>query len=131
MAAWVTDTRHPGKALKAIKAAIAVWGYLNDQEVRRSHVKIAANVRTIIKETENAILARQGTSTDLTGAWDQWIADVMSFQVTRTYGWVHEQIGETRRVWEAQLDTNQLKNLVLREVLWHINVRFRAHCFSE
>ena len=116
MASWKADTRHPGKALKAIKATIAVWGYLNDQEVRRSHVRIAANARKIFSETADTMLARHGTMVDLAGAWDEWLPDMMSFQLARTYGWVHEHIGDMRNIWEAQPSSNQLRILVLADL---------------
>jgi hypothetical protein len=107
---FVHDTTLPGIPLKLIKAAIAVWHYLNDEEVSDSFVEIVSNLRKVFAEVD--AVYNGGTSL-FVAAWDEWWHDYMQFQLKRSYDWIHEKISEVREVWEAQSDQNPVKPLVM------------------
>ncbi|KAF4165991.1 hypothetical protein CNMCM6936_007188 [Aspergillus lentulus] len=109
-ATFVHDTTLPGIPLKLIKAAIAVWHYLNDEEVSDSFVEIVSNLRKVFREVDREY---NGGTSLFVAAWDEWWHDYMQFQLKRSYDWIHEKISEMREVWEGQPDQNPVKPLVL------------------
>ncbi|PYH80405.1 class V chitinase [Aspergillus uvarum CBS 121591] len=86
---FVDDTTQPGVALQELKAAIAVWDYLNDAQVKQSF---------------------------FADAWDEWWYDYIDYQVDRSFTWITKGIADMRRVWNNEPVTNPLKLQVLSDV---------------
>ncbi|KAI9371140.1 hypothetical protein BJX61DRAFT_548473 [Aspergillus egyptiacus] len=112
--AMIKDMENPGRPLKALKAAIAVWHYLGDVEVRQSYREIVRNIRAVLQ----AIDERQSEennedSTVFVNAWDEWWCDWVRYQRQRTLNWVIDGINRMQDAW-AEYSDEAVKLLVLR-----------------
>ncbi|RAL06586.1 class V chitinase [Aspergillus homomorphus CBS 101889] len=107
---FVEDTSNPGIPLKELKAAIAVWHYLNDQEVKASFVEIVSDLRMVWEAVDNEF---NHAIPLFLPAWDEWWHDWIDYQVERTSKWVAKGISEMRDVWENVSDEDPAKLVVL------------------
>ncbi|PWY66472.1 class V chitinase [Aspergillus sclerotioniger CBS 115572] len=107
---FVADTSNPGIPLKEIKAAIAVWHYLNNQQVKDSFVEIVSNLRGIWTGVDKHF--NQQVPLFLP-AWDEWWHDYIDYQADRTSTWVTNGIAAMRKVWQDESDNDPAKLIVL------------------
>lgn len=103
----------PGRPLKAIKAAIAVWHYLLDTEVKASWVGLQDNLRTVFKAIDDGYYQDK----TFVPAWDEWWCDWSEYQFTRSKNWIHDGISKMRTKWTGELDTDPARILVLNTLL--------------
>jgi hypothetical protein len=76
----------PGQILGEIRAAIAVWVYLNEQHIVTSQCQLARNVRAVFTEIENRYnFAYPNNPIDLVNAWNEWHHHMLQYQARRTY----------------------------------------------
>ncbi|RAK99304.1 class V chitinase [Aspergillus ibericus CBS 121593] len=107
---FVGDTSNPGIPLKEIKAAIAVWHYLNNQEVKNSFVIIEKHLRQVWKDIDEDYNEKKPL---FLPAWDEWWLDYIEYQVERTSTWITNGIAAMRTVWEDESNDDPAKLLVL------------------
>ncbi|KAL2802743.1 hypothetical protein BJX63DRAFT_437563 [Aspergillus granulosus] len=104
----------PGQILGEIRAAIAVWVYLNGQDIVTSHRELTRNVRAVFTEIENRYnFAYPNNPIDLVNAWNEWHHHMLQYQARRTYDWVIDTITRTELVWRAVPRNNRMKVSVL------------------
>ncbi|GKZ76116.1 hypothetical protein AnigIFM56816_005091 [Aspergillus niger] len=111
---FVEDTSNPGIPLKAIKAAIAVWHYLNNQEVKDSFVEIVTDLRAVWKDVDNKF---HGNKPLFLPAWDEWWHDYIDYQVERTSTWITDGIAAMRNVWEDESNDGDPAKLIVLSAL--------------
>ncbi|KAL3257000.1 hypothetical protein ABHI18_007162 [Aspergillus niger] len=111
---FVEDTSNPGIPLKAIKAAIAVWHYLHNQEVKDSFVEIVTDLRAVWKDVDNKF---HGNKPLFLPAWDEWWHDYIDYQVERTSTWITDGIAAMRNVWEDESNDGDPAKLIVLSAL--------------
>ncbi|KAJ6191606.1 Glycoside hydrolase superfamily [Penicillium mononematosum] len=107
---FMRDTTLPGIPLKSIKAAIAVWHYLTDQEVENSWKLIVGNLRDIFEKMDGVY---NNGSDLLVPAWEEWWCDWVNYQFDRSEKWIADGIAGMRTVWNAEPNTHPWKTTVL------------------
>lgn len=104
------DTTLPGIPLKSIKAAIAVWHYLTDQEVEKSWELIVNNLHGLFEGMDGVY--NDGKDL-LVPAWEEWWCDWVNYQFDRSEKWIADGIAGMRMVWNAEPNTHPWKTMVL------------------
>lgn len=114
MRRFIRDLDKPGRALKEIRNAIAVWHYLNNAEVKQSFVQIERDVRTQLEMTQNEWAEHEdGYKVRLVDAWHEFFDDMIPYQVDRTSKWVHENIEKMTEIWASAVVDEDLQKIVL------------------
>ncbi|KAL2849281.1 hypothetical protein BJX68DRAFT_267133 [Aspergillus pseudodeflectus] len=117
----------PRQILGEIRAAIAVWVYLNDQDIVTCHRELTRNVRAVFTETEKRFnFANPNNPIDLVNAWNEWHHHLLQYQARRTSDWVIDTITRTELVWQAVPSNNRMKASVLGSLQW---LRFWANIY--
>ncbi|KAJ5130997.1 Glycoside hydrolase superfamily [Penicillium bovifimosum] len=107
--ALTKDVTQPGRPLKAIKAAIAVWHYLADADVNKSFGTIEANLYAVFEEID-----KQHFRADvLIPAWKEWWCDWTEYQFERSRTWIFDSITQLRAVWADEPDTDPARIMIL------------------
>ncbi|TPR05868.1 hypothetical protein CAN33_0011610 [Aspergillus niger] len=113
-AGFIEDTSNPGIPLKEIKAAIAVWHYLNDQDVKNSFVELVSHLREVWVEVDSRFNNNQPL---FLPAWDEWWHDYIEYQVERTSTWITNGIAAMRKVWSDENHDNDPAKLIVLAAL--------------
>ncbi|KAJ0421668.1 hypothetical protein BJY00DRAFT_282156 [Aspergillus carlsbadensis] len=103
----IANTAQPGQILGEIKAAIAVWIYLNRPEVLDSLKVLVRNVRKVLVHLEgNYNTQNPNSRIDLQSAWDEWFNHMIKYHADRTSRWVTETIVMTATYWNTVVPPN-------------------------
>ncbi|KGO47650.1 Glycoside hydrolase, superfamily [Penicillium expansum] len=107
------DVTEPGRPLKAIKSAIAVWHYLADAEVDKSFGTIEANLRAVLQGIDDDYWRED----ILVPAWKEWWCDWTEYQFERSRTWIFKAIKDLRAVWTDEPDTDPARIMILNTLL--------------